>query len=669
MIDFKNKNTLALLATLATVTIITILAVVYYFMSSAFNVVMIDFNTKTLQDVNAWATENKLVEEQIVFEYEYDETIEKDVILSQDIKAEEKLKKDTVITFTVSKGFDPDLEVELVSFVGQEEEFIKLWFEENKFSDVTFELSADPKIKAGLFIEINIETPTAKRSEVIVIKMSVGVKSVGVPIVIPDFSDYTIKNIQAWATTNNMTLTLTRQFSDKIKKDGVIAQSIKAGEDSETGSKITVTVSNGEAVVIKDFKGMKEADIKKWATDNNVKVTFDREYHKTILTNVFIESKPKASTKVIEGSTIDVLISEGKIDVKDFTGKTYGEFEKWLTEVNKEHSSSAKLKVAYGSTNPKSSDVIATQSPNKSVISPEGTITVTFKEATKYDIKSQSNITVDEFKKYLSDNKMSVGSSSSKYSSIASGKLISSDAGSYLASTKINYVTSMGAYASDGSAYNNKTKNEINSTIKDLNNKGASINTTVNYNPQVSDTVAKDKTYGCSFSSSVVTCNISTGVKKIEVPNYAGQASPCGADKACSVSDLNIVIVEAYDDNVAAGKVIGNSKAGEFVTVGTEIKVTVSLGAKPVETATVPAFDFEIYDGETFGTIKSNISNVFTSFTDLYCVPLFGPDQNPDDMMGIKSISESEGAVIPINKRITFEIYTNDTSAKAGSCK
>ena len=662
MIDFKNKNTLALLATLATVTIITILAVVYYFMSSAFNVVMIDFNTKTLQDVNAWATENKLVEEQIVFEYEYDETIEKDVILSQDIKAEEKLKKDTVITFIVSKGFDPDLEVELVSFVGQEEEFIKLWFEENKFSDVTFELSADPKIKAGLFIEINIETPTAKRSDVIVIKMSVGVKSVGVPIVIPDFSDYTIKNIQAWATTNNMTLTLTRQFSDKIKKDGVIAQSIKAGEASETGSKITVTVSNGEAVVVKDFKGMKEADIKKWATDNNVKVTFDREYHKTILTNVFIESKPKASTKVIEGSTIDVLISEGKIDVKDFTGKTYGEFEKWLTEVNKEHSSSAKLKVAYGSTKPKSSDIIATQAPNKSVISPEGTITITIKASTKYEVKSQSNITFDEFKKYVTDKKMAVGNKDGdKYhDTIASGKIISSDAGSFAANTKIDYILSKGQYSFIESDYNDKSESQVNAKIKEYNNSGANIK--ASFSNVDSATVAVGKTFGCSYSNKTVSCKVSTG-KLVALPNFVGSKKPINSDSGnYTIDGVTITIKQVYVDSDSEKDTVvsQNVEAGTKVGAGKVITLNISKG-KVITTKVVPDYtDIKNYAWKDYDEAVSRISDSFTSagFTNLSFIALDNDVSNPENRKGIiLSVGAEIGATLEANTLIEIKIY------------
>ena len=662
MIDFKNKKTLALLATLATVTIITILAAVYYFMSSAFNVVMVDFTTKTLQDVNTWATENELVEDQIIFEYEYDETIEKDIILSQDIKAEEKLEKDTVITFTVSKGFDPDLEVELISFEGQEEEFIKLWFEDNKFSDVTFELAADNKIKSGLFIEMNIETQTAKRSDVIVIKMSVGEKSVGIPIVIPDFSDYTIKNIQAWATTNNMSLTLTRQFSDKIKKDGVIAQSIKAGEASETGSKITVTVSNGEAVVVKDFKGMKEADIKKWGTDNNVKVTFDREYHKTILTNVFIESKPKASTKVIEGSTIEVLISEGKIDVKDFTGKTYAEFEKWLTEVNKEHSSSAKLKVAYGSTKPNSTDIIATQAPNKSVISPEGTITITIKASTKYEVKSQSNITFDEFKKYVTDKKMSVGNKDGdKYhDTIASGKIISSDAGSFAANTKIDYILSKGQYSFIESDYNDKSESQVNAKIKEYNNSGANIK--ASFSNVDSATVAVGKTFGCSYSNKTVSCKVSTG-KLVALPNFVGNKKPINSDSGnYTIDGVTITIKQVYVDSDSEKDTVvsQNVAAGTKVGAGKVITLNISKG-KVITTKVVPDYtDIKNYAWKDYDEAVSRISDSFTSagFTNLSFIALDNDVSNPENRKGIiLSVGAEIGATLEANTLIEIKIY------------
>ena len=70
-------------------------------MKRRFLVTVPDFKTMTVSDCYVFANENGLT---LIVEEQYDDYVPKDAIISQSVKADEKVAKGTEITLVVSKG-------------------------------------------------------------------------------------------------------------------------------------------------------------------------------------------------------------------------------------------------------------------------------------------------------------------------------------------------------------------------------------------------------------------------------------------------------------------------------------------------------------------------------------------------------------------------------------
>ena len=124
-IDFTNKKTIALLSAVGVLAIATIAAVVVLLTLPGKAIQVEDFSGKSVEEIKQWATEKKLADSQLVIDYEFSDTVEKDKLISQSIASEQKLNKDSVLTVVFSKGPDPDVEVTLPEFKDVTEEEIE----------------------------------------------------------------------------------------------------------------------------------------------------------------------------------------------------------------------------------------------------------------------------------------------------------------------------------------------------------------------------------------------------------------------------------------------------------------------------------------------------------------------------------------------------------------
>ena len=82
-IDFTNKKTIALLSAVGILAVATIAAVVILLTLPGKAIQVEDFSGKTVEEIKKWATEKKLGDSQLVVEYEYSDTVDKDKLISQ----------------------------------------------------------------------------------------------------------------------------------------------------------------------------------------------------------------------------------------------------------------------------------------------------------------------------------------------------------------------------------------------------------------------------------------------------------------------------------------------------------------------------------------------------------------------------------------------------------
>ncbi|MEG2995280.1 MAG: PASTA domain-containing protein [Erysipelotrichaceae bacterium] len=596
-INFRDKKTIGLMIAAGILILLTATIVAIFFLFPAKKIEIPDFTNKTKAEVETWITENELSLDQVLLAYEYNETIMKDQVLTQSIVGGETLKKDDILTITLSNGSDPDLIVTLPDFKDMTHDQIEAWFTENKFSDVTYEYIPDPKIKKDYFIKSNITETEIRRSTPVLISISVGTESVGIEIAMPDFKDYTKANIQAWGKTNNVTITFKEEASETIASGKVISQDPKSGSTIKTGGKITVTLSTGKGATAIKFDGKTKKDVDAWAKTNNIKISYQETYDNKVANGVVISNTPNSGL-MKSGSTMTVKISIGKPSVENYTNKSKDSFNSYIEGLNKK---SANLKVVVNEVeSDKAQGTIIEQIINSKTVSGSTTVdtgtTITIKVAKlqSKNVENKAGSSYDDFKKYVEGLGMKVGTKTERYNdTYNSGIIVSNDTGSKTVGTSINYVASLGKYSPNASEFDGKTKTDAQNKMNSYSNLGSGSSISFN-EPSYSDK-PKDLTYGCQASGKNVVCNISKGLepKPIEIISYAGKSE---TELVNFITSSKFIIgerTEEYSNTVASGNIISNT-TGTF-NPGTKINYVVSKGTEP----TFTIIDLQIKKGSS----------------------------------------------------------------------
>lgn len=661
-INFKDKKTIALMITAGTLILLTAAIVAIVFLFPAKKIEIPDFSNKSKVDVDAWILENDLTVEDVTFTYEYNETTEKDMVLSQSILAGEKLKKDEVLNIILSNGYDPTLVVTIPDFKDMKYEEIHQWFTDNKFTDVTYEYIPDQKVKKDYFIKSNLTASEAHRNDMILISISVGTESVGVEITMPDFADYTKANIQAWGKTNNMSITFKTEASDKIAKDKIISQTPKAGETTKTGGKVTVTISTGKGTTAVKFDGKTKKDVDAWAKENGIKISYVEAYDNKIANGTVVSNKPNSGT-IATGSTMTVNISIGKPSIDNYTNKSKDSFQAYVDGLNKK---SANIKISVTEVeSDKAIGTILKQTINGKVVTGATTAdtgTTVYIEVAKVKsvaVASKAGSSYDDFKKYVEGLGMKVGAKTDRYNdTYNSGIIVSNDTGNKVPGTSINYVQSLGKYSPAGSSFDGKSTSDAQGIINTANNLGAGW--TISFStPEQNSSVDSGLTFGCIAGTKTITCKVSKGAP-ITVEDKKGTPESEFIDYIQKKGLVAKKTGAEYSSSYDKGLIIANQTGTNFNKNDT-INYTVSLGPEPTpeppKTAVVPTIpSFQILSGIDYNDSVRAVTTLLKDFTNLKFVAVT-PDDDAIKNGLIKSISVNSGDTLPVNTEIVIEIY------------
>ncbi len=598
-LNLKDKKTIFLICSVVVLSILVGTALFFTFNYEGPSIQMPDFKEKTISDVEVWINDHDLAD-RLEITYVFDEDAEENTILSQNIPAEDKLGKDDKILITVSKGPDPEAVIPLVDFKDMDIEEIQKFVEDNKLSDVTYEYVVSEEVEKGKLIEVNINVNVKqiKRNEMIIFTISKG-HDESLDIIVPNFSGYTKNKVANWASANEVTVIYQEGYSDTVERDYVISQDPKAESVITAKSKVTVTISLGKPVEVKNLAGMTSAEIGTWATKNNVKVVFYDYFSDTVEKDKAISNSPN-NGKVSQQSTITVKRSQGKPSIDDYTGKTKTEFDAYLEKLNAQYNASAKITVKvtlkYDDTVKKDS-IIAQDKKGSQAIGTVINLTVSKgKQITVIDFAGK---TKEEINTWANTNKILINYGSEKYNNnIAENRAISNDK----VNEKVDEGTTVNVVISKGKPniadYKGKSKADFESYIAGLNNNGANLK--VNYTEGSDNKVQAgyiiSNTSGSVNTGSTINVKISTGAAPVTVGNYVGQNA-----NALNVDGLNFNIAEyRYSDTVASGIILEQSiVSGTSVSRGTTINLVVSKGAE----ATIP---FDIYNLEYYDNLGSS---------------------------------------------------------------
>ncbi len=531
-------------------------------------VAVIDFSLMRTDDILLWASENQI---QIEFEEMFDEDIPLGQVITQSNFVGERLFSGSRILIVVSKGPDPEVLVDLIDFEGLDIGDIQLFIETSQLLNATIAFEKSEDIDSAYFIRRLPAENRIRRGDEIQFFISTGDNETLTTVMVPDFTEYTRQQITTWGSSSNIKINFIDEFNSEIGLDKVISQSQAANQEIYDGSSITIRMSLGQGVVLENLVGKTKTQIDTFISDSSLKINYSYSYSAAQNKDIGISMIPSANTRVSEGSSVNVVLSLGRISMSNFTGKRFSELEAWVTEINRQ---GGNLKVSSSTTysDTVTSGLLISQSPTSGDVNPGSEIRVSVSKGAGVVVRNFVGSSV-----YTQEN-LRVNRSDTYHSSVAAGSVISQTipAGTQVdINTSINIVVSLGKV--NISNYTGNSLSALQAWVNGENAKGAnlSISSSTAFNSAASgNIISQNPSSGSVNPGTSISVSVSKG-PGVTVKNFVGGSS-------LSQDGLRVTTSSVYNESVASGLVISQSiNAGAVVDTNTSISLVVSQGPEP----------------------------------------------------------------------------------------
>lgn len=270
-----------------------------------------------------WAEKNNINYNQ---NYEYSDSIIKYGVINQKPKAGTLTKNIKKINFEISNGPDYNKEVIIENMTNWNIDDAVNIIDENYLNNVSVNYTENNDIKKDTIIEQN-KYGTVKRNDQIILNVSLGNKENLSEIKLNNLTNETLFKATLYLKRNAIDYELKYEFSKTIEKGKIISQSVTPNNTVKPGDKIVLTVSKGKAIKIPKLKNMKMSEITNWIIKNNLKLKYTDKYDNKIKKGKVISANYKKGDIVEEDTTIEIIISKGKLKMPEF--KTLQEFKQW----------------------------------------------------------------------------------------------------------------------------------------------------------------------------------------------------------------------------------------------------------------------------------------------------------------------------------------------------
>lgn len=302
-----------------------------------------NFTGRSLVDVVKWAELNNVELDQ---EYEYSDMVEDYKIISQSVKAGTKVDGLKNIVVAVSEGPNPSKEIIIPSMIGWDSERVINFVEENYLSDVEVEFVLSEK-QENTVIEQST-TGNMKRNDHLKLTFSLGEEYDDSEIKLIDFTNKSKFEVDLYMKSHRLNYDINYDFSNKIKRDRAIKQSLEAGTMVSPNNEefINITLSKGKKIKVPDLTKMSMTEITNWVIKNRLKIEFNDQYDDSVKENDIISTDKVKGDIIEQGSVIKVVVSKGSLKMPKF--KSFNDFRDWADkygikyEIKNEFSSSVK---------------------------------------------------------------------------------------------------------------------------------------------------------------------------------------------------------------------------------------------------------------------------------------------------------------------------------------
>lgn len=321
--------------------VVVVLGILSYFLFFAPKIEMPNFVGQTKNDVAAWVKQQGITTSGIVFKDEYNFDNDEDVILDQSIEAGKKVKNDVKITFTISKGADPDEKVSVPDIKNMTKSEIESWIKENKLTKAKITTTYNETVEKDKVISYEVkgvDEADFTRSSTMNISVSKGPQPAGT-VTVTDFKDKYYTEVESWAKTNKINLEKVEVYNDKVESGKVVSQSVTANKTMKQNETLTVTVSKGKGVKVPDIYKMNKEEIEAWAAKNNIVPTVTTKYSNS--DSHVLDANVKAGQTISASDDVQITLNAGKYfyasaeKLSDIIGMNTNQLEDWCNEKRK----------------------------------------------------------------------------------------------------------------------------------------------------------------------------------------------------------------------------------------------------------------------------------------------------------------------------------------------
>ncbi|CQR74570.1 Serine/threonine-protein kinase PrkC [Sporomusa ovata DSM 2662] len=145
-------------------------------------------------------------------------------------------------------------------------------------------------------------------------------------VTVPDVVGKQVDTARNIITSNNLRVSVSEAFNDKVPAGQVISQQPEAGTTVKEQRTITIIVSKGgEVTVVPDLRGLSRRDAELQIKNSGLKLgRVDEQFADAAPADTVISQNPRPPAQVTKGTMIDIVISKGsspkKVALPDFQG-------------------------------------------------------------------------------------------------------------------------------------------------------------------------------------------------------------------------------------------------------------------------------------------------------------------------------------------------------------
>lgn len=292
-------------------------------------------NEKTLNDVQVWATKNKI---NLNYTSIYSTEVDEGLIIKQSKKSGAVIQKGSSFEITLSKGADPEEHIEIPDFMTMTLTDIENWKQEQKVINAVIEKVFSDDVEKSKTISFEyktegIDADNYRRKDKINIIISKGKESYEKNIDMPDFKDKSKSEVESWSKENDINVEFIEEDSSKVIEGNVISQDIAAKTKVAKNDAVKITISRGKISYVPNFNDLDETQAQIESMKANVMINLVYYYSSSVPASRLINQSLPAGTEVKE-QAVALMYSLGEPYIGNFDGEDVYTMIKSIQDMN-----------------------------------------------------------------------------------------------------------------------------------------------------------------------------------------------------------------------------------------------------------------------------------------------------------------------------------------------